>query len=99
MIHPARLIPFLLLSACATEKPQTPPMPPAAKALSGEQILRESQGMAALAQRFKEGEARVQQGEQLVEKGNQQVAEGRRLINEGRQMIQEAEKGYGNIKQ
>lgn len=91
------LLPLLLITACATEKVPISPQP-TSKSLSGEQMLRESQGMAQLAQRFKEGEALVHQGEQLVEKGNQQIVEGKRLISEGKRITEEAEKGYGDIK-
>lgn len=97
-----QLIPLALsaaffLAACGGEKPLQQPQP--AKPLSGEQILRESQGMAALGQRYKSGEAMVQEGERLVEEGNLKAQEGRRMIAEGRKVMQEAEKGYGEIKQ
>ncbi|GAB6047939.1 hypothetical protein JCM19379_17660 [Methyloparacoccus murrellii] len=86
-----------LLAGCASDKPLPPPQAP--KPLSGEQILRESQGMAQLGQRYKEGESMAQEGEKLIEQANQQIAEGRRLIDEGRRIMQEAEQGYGAIKQ
>lgn len=87
---------LVLLQGCAAEKPL--PQPPSAKPLSGEQILRESQGMAALGQRYKSGEAMTEEGERLVEEGNQKVQEGRRMMAEGRKVMQEAERGYGEIK-
>jgi hypothetical protein len=91
------LIPLIAIAGCASDP--IPPTPQAPKPFSGEQILRESQGMAALGQRFKDGEAMVTNGEKQVEQGNQLVAEGRRMISEGRRIMQEAEKGYGDIKQ
>ena len=97
MFVPLLLSATTLMTGCGNEKPPQQSQP--AKPLSGEQIVRESQSMAALGQRYKSGEALVQQGERLIEEGNQKAQEGRRMISEGRKVMQEAEKGYGEIKQ
>jgi hypothetical protein len=83
------------LSACATE----PPPKIAPRPLSGEQILRESQGMAQLGQRHNEGESLIKSGEDMIAQGNQMVADGQRKISEGKKIVQESEQGYGAIKQ
>lgn len=88
-----------VLSACATQ-PEPPPLPepPPPKPLSAEQILRESQGMAQLGQRHKEGEDMVRQGESLVREGQARMNEGQRLIDAGRKIIRESEQGYSALK-
>lgn len=85
------------LSACAAEPPAPPKIAP--RPLSGEQILRESQGMAQLGQRHNEGESLIKSGEDMIAQGNQMVAEGQRKISEGKKIVQESEQGYGAIKQ
>jgi hypothetical protein len=77
---------------CASEKAPSP------KLLSGDQILRESQGMALIGQRHQEGENLVRQGEDLIKQGRAQIAEGERMIGEGRRIISESEQGYGELK-
>lgn len=85
----------MLISACATDKPQPATV---IKPLSGEQILRESQGMAQLGQKYNDGERMVQEGESLVSQGNQLISDGQKKITEGRRIMQETEQGYGEIK-
>ena len=85
---------MLFLTACASDKPV--PRPP--KPLSAEQIIRESQGMAQIGQKYNEGESMVRDGEALVSQGNQLIAEGQKKMTEGRRIMQESEQGYGEIK-
>ena len=87
---------FIVLYGCASEPPNVKPAP---RPLSGEQIIRESQGMAQLGQRHNEGERLIKSGEDLVNQGNQLIAEGQRKISEGKRIIQESEQGYGAFKQ
>ncbi|BBL76284.1 hypothetical protein [Methylomagnum ishizawai] len=93
---PSVLLGAALLAACATPPPPTPSAPP--KPLSAEQIFRESQGMAQLGQRHKEGEEMVRQGQQMVRDAQVQEAEGQRLIDAGRKIIQESEQGYDALR-
>ena len=90
------LVGFFVLSGCGAETPIVKPTP---KPLSGEQIIRESQGMAQLGQRHNEGESLIKSGEDMIAQGNQMVAEGQRKISEGKRIIQESEQGYGAFKQ
>lgn len=83
------------LAACASDK-LPPPAPP--KPLSGEQMLRESQGMAQLGQRYMDGETLVRKGEDLVRQGQARITEGERLIEQGRNIMKESEQGYGALK-
>jgi hypothetical protein len=85
---------IMLLTACASDKP----IPRQPKPLSAEQILRESQGMAQLGQKYNEGESMVRDGESLVSQGNQLIVEGQKKMTEGRRIMQESEQGYGEIK-
>ena len=84
-----------LLTACATDEALPTPKP---TPLSGEQILRESQGMAQLGERYKQGEALTHEGESQVDQGKKLMAEGQRMIAEGKRIMHEAEQGYGEIK-
>jgi hypothetical protein len=80
---------------CASDK-APPPAPP--KPLSGEQILRESEGMAQLGKRYQEGEALVRKGDELVRQGQARITEGERLIEQGKAIMRESEQGYGELK-
>lgn len=93
-IHTALLL--LLLSACASDRPQ---MAPPAQALSGEQMLRESQGIAHLSERWKTGKQMVDRGNNLVREGQLKIDEGNRLVDEGTKIMHESEESYKNIKQ
>jgi len=84
-----------LLTACATDEALPTPKP---TPLSGEQILRESQGMAQLGERYKQGEALMHEGQNQVEQGKTMMTEGQRMIAEGKRIMHEAEQGYGEIK-
>lgn len=85
----------LLLQACASH---TPPPEGAPKIKSGEQMLRESQGLAQMGERWMEGQKKVQQGEELVRQGQAKIEEGERLIEEGKNIMKESEEGYQGIK-
>jgi hypothetical protein len=84
------LISLAALAACTSQKTSPP--------LSGEQILRESQGMAQLGQRYMDGENMVRKGEDLVRQGQAKVSEGERMIDEGKRIMQESEQSYGELK-
>jgi len=83
-----------LLTACATDEPLPTPKP---TPLSGEQILRESQGMAQLGERYKQGETLMHEGEAQIDQGKKMIAEGQRMVAEGKRIMHEAEQGYGEI--
>jgi hypothetical protein len=93
------LVAYVALSGCASDKaPPSPVAPPPHKPLSGEQILRESEGMAQLGKRYQQGEAMVRQGDELVRQGQAKIAEGEKLIEQGKAVMQESEQGYGALK-
>lgn len=75
-----------LLSACASDEPLPSPKP---TPLSGEQILRESQGMAQLGERYKQGESLMHEGESQVDQGKKLMAEGQRMIADGKRIMRE----------
>lgn len=84
----------LFLAGCASEA-----VPPPKPLLSGETMLRESQGMANLGERWNSGKQLVDRGNALVREGQAKIAEGNRLIDEGNKIIRESEEHYKNIKQ
>ncbi|MCX7097005.1 MAG: hypothetical protein NTV43_03750 [Methylococcales bacterium] len=85
----------LLLGGCAADPvPVSGPAP----ILSGEQMLRESQGIASLGDRWKKGKQLVDRGNVLVRQGQNQIDEGNRLIEEGQKIQRESEESYKNIK-
>ena len=86
----------LLLSACASEPPAPTPMP--ARIISDEQMLRESQGMAHLGNRWKSGKEMTERGNNLVREGQMKVEEGNRMIEEGSKIMRETEESYKNMK-
>lgn len=85
----------ILLSACASD-PTPPPEPE--KILSGEQMLRDSQGIAQLGSRWQEGKQLVEKGQAMQRDGQLQIDQGRALVEEGRKIMLESEEGYKNIK-
>lgn len=86
-----------LFSGCAGEPPL---QPKAEKAVfSGEQMLRDSQGIAQLGSRWQEGKHMVENGQNLQRQGQAKIDEGRTLIEEGQKIMRESEDGYKNIKQ
>lgn len=85
----------LLVTGCASE----PTQPAAEKIVSGEQMLRDSQGIAQLGSRWQEGKQMMEKGQTLQRQGQTQIDEGRRLIEEGQKIMRESEESYKNIKQ
>lgn len=83
----------LLASGCASE-----PKPAAEPILSGEEMLRESQGLASLGDRWKKGKQMVDQGNVLVSEGQSKIDEGKRMIEEGQKVMRESEENYKTIK-
>lgn len=88
----------VLLNACAS-KPVDQTPPPAPKVLSGDVMLRDSQGIAQLGSRWQEGKQMVDKGQALQRHGQGEIDEGQKLINDGQKIMQESEEGYKNIKQ
>jgi len=85
----------LLLGACASNPvPVSAPTP----ILSGEQMLRESQGIASLGDRWKKGKQLVERGNILVREGQNKIDEGSRMIEEGEKVQRESEENYKSIK-
>ena len=85
----------LFAAGCASE----PTQPPAEKILSGEQMLRDSQGIAKLSSRWEEGKQMVERGQNLQRQGQATIDEGRNLIEEGQKIMRESEEGYKSLKQ
>jgi hypothetical protein len=85
---------ILVISGCASE-----PAPAPKPVISGEEMLRESQGIASLGDRWKKGKQLVDRGNTLVAEGQNKINEGRRLIEEGERVMRESEENYKNIKQ
>lgn len=88
-------LPALLLMGCASD----PTPPPQEKILSGDQMLRDSQGIAQLGTRWQEGKQLVERGQALQREGQAKIDEGRSLIEEGQKIMRESEESYKNIKQ
>ena len=86
----------LLLVGCASEPPVIVQAP--APVLSGEQMLSESQRLANLGGRWKQGKDLVDRGNNLVREGRNKVDEGNRMIQEGEQIQRESEESSSNIK-
>lgn len=85
----------LLITGCASE----PVQPAAEKIVSGDQMLRDSQGIAQLGSRWQEGKQMVEQGQALQRQGQAKIDEGRTLVEEGQKIMRESEESYKNIKQ
>ena len=83
----------LLLGGCASD-----PVPAPEPILSGDQMLRESQGIASLGDRWKKGKQLVERGNILVREGQNKIDEGNRMIEEGEKIKRESEQSYKNIK-
>ncbi len=84
---------ILLLAGCASD-----PAPAPDPILSGDLMLRESQGMASLGDRWKKGKQLIDRGNILVREGQNKIDEGNRLIEEGQKIQRESEESYKNIK-
>ena len=85
----------LLFGGCASEPVPAPAPEPI---ISGEQMLRESQGIASLSDRWKKGKQLVDRGNILVREGQNKIDEGNRMIEEGEKIKRESEESYKNIK-
>jgi hypothetical protein len=85
----------LFLLGCASEPA---PAPKAEPIISGETMIRESQGIASLGDRWKSGKQMVDRGTAMVDEGEAKIAEGNRLIAEGNKVIRESEEHYKSIK-
>jgi hypothetical protein len=66
---------------------------------SGDQMLRDSQGIAQLGSRWQEGKQKVDKGQTLQRQGQAQIDEGQLLIDEGQKIMRESEEGYKTLKQ
>jgi hypothetical protein len=87
----------LLIIGCASE-PVSVAKPEPEQIISGETMLRESQGIASLGERWKSGKQLVERGNTMVNEGEAKIEEGNRLISEGNKIIRESEEHYKNIK-
>lgn len=87
----------LTLTACSSEP--TPPPSASDKVFSGEQMLRDSQGIAQLGSRWQEGKQMVEKGQTLQRQGQAKIDEGRSLVEEGQKIMRESEEGYKSLKQ
>lgn len=85
----------LLMAGCASE----PTPPPQEKIVSGDQMLRDSQGIAQLGSRWQEGKQMVERGQNMQREGQAKIDQGRTLVEEGQKIMRESEEGYKNIKQ
>lgn len=94
--NPAIACLIFAISGCASEPASAPASKPI---ISGEEMLRESQGMASLGDRWKKGKQLVDRGNTLVTEGQNKINEGKRLIEEGERVMRESEENYKNIKQ
>ena len=93
---PLNLVTFclaLLLGGCASD-----PVLSQEPIVSGEQMLRESQGIANLGDRWKKGKLLVEKGDALVREGKSKIDEGNRMIEEGERIKLESEESYKSIK-
>ncbi|MGD0961934.1 MAG: hypothetical protein ABSB19_19155 [Methylomonas sp.] len=97
----AIICPVLLVAACSSQ-PTPPPAPapaPLPKVFSGEQMMRDSQGIAQLGSRWQEGKQKVDKGQALQRQGQAQIDEGQSLVDEGQKIMRESEEGYKSLKQ
>ena len=85
----------LYLVGCASD-PVPTPQPQAI--ISGDTMLRESEGIASLGERWKSGKQLVDRGNAMVKDGENKIDEGNRLISEGNKIIRESEEQYKGIK-
>jgi hypothetical protein len=85
----------ILMSGCASEPA---PPPSQEKILSGEQMLRDSQGIAQLGSRWQEGKQLVEKGQAMQRDGQLQIDQGRAMVQECQKIMLESEEGYKSIK-
>lgn len=84
-----------LIGGCASDPAPAPAPEPI---VSGEEMLRESQGIASLGDRWKQGKQLVDHGNILVREGQNKIDEGKRMIQEGEKIMRESEENYKTIK-
>jgi hypothetical protein len=89
----------LLLVGCASAPAPQPVAPAQPKIVSGDQMFRDSQGIAQLGSRWQDGKQMVDKGTALQRQGQAEIDQGQTLINEGQKIMQETEEGYKNLKQ
>lgn len=90
----------LLVNACASDPVVQPAPPPASeKILSGEQMLRDSQGIAQLGSRWQEGKQMLERGQAMQRDGQLKIDQGQALVEEGQKIMRESEEGYKSLKQ
>lgn len=87
-------LPFLFFG-CASEPVTTPKPEPI---ISGDTMIRESQGIANLGERWQAGKQMVDRGTAMINEGEAKITEGRRIIEEGNKIIRESEEHYKSIK-
>lgn len=86
---------ILILGGCASDPaPVAKPEP----IISGDTMLRESEGMAKLGSRWQSGKDMVDKGNSLIKEGEAKISEGNRLIDEGNKIIRESEQQYKGLK-
>ncbi|MDT4332259.1 hypothetical protein ACQE3E_20060 [Methylomonas sp. MED-D] len=94
-VTPAIFLTAATLSGCAGE----PAKPAREKILSGDQMLRDSQGIAQLGSRWQEGKQMVERAEIIQRDAQGKLEEARRMMEEGQKIMRESEEGYKNLKQ
>jgi hypothetical protein len=92
-------LPVLLVGCASTPAPQPVVAPAQPKIVSGDQMFRDSQGIAQLGSRWQEGKQMVDKGTALQRQGQAEIDQGQSLITEGQKIMQESEEGYKNLKQ
>ena len=97
-IYPFHAVSFLLIILTAGCASGPDPAPKPEPIISGDAMLRESEGMAKLGSRWQEGKNMVDQGNALVEEGRAKITEGQRMIAEGNKIIHESEEQYKGLK-
>lgn len=94
------ILPVLLLmsliTGCASE-PVAMPIPE--KSISGDQMQRDSEGIAKLGKRWQEGKSLVERGQNMEREAQKNLESARDMISEGQKIMRESEEGYKSIKQ
>jgi hypothetical protein len=88
----------MLVGGCASEPVHPIAAPAAPKIISGDQMRRDSEGIAQLSGRWQEGKQKVDKGQALQRQGQAQIDQGQSLIEEGQKIMQESEEGYKTLK-
>lgn len=99
MIHRLLCLGAVLLTVgCASEPVSDTLAQQPEPIISGDSMLRESEGIAKLSDRWKNGKDMIERGTAMVNDGEAKIAEGKRMISEGNKIIQESEAGYKSIR-